>query len=124
MSEEHQSLARTEATLRWHTRMLEKIMSVEDDLKAAIAENATAMHDAADVLVKDAEALAAAVSGDSDADVGDLANQLKANTAQFKLALANAKNPQPKPVENTGGAANPAPAPAPAADNSGTQAAP
>lgn len=106
--EEHnirQSLARIEAMLRRQHESLERVMKGQDDLKQAIADNAQAMITAANTISADALKLAAAATGDSDDDIEELANKLKANTAQFNLAVSNATNPPAPAPQNTGGSA-------------------
>ena len=116
------ALTRIEGTLRRHTQLLEDIMSGEDDLKQAIIDNAAAMTTAAKQIAADAAQLASVALGDADGDIETLAQQLKANTAQFNLAVANASAPAPAPAQNTGGAATPAQAPAPAPAQTTAQA--
>ena len=118
--EVHHTLVRIEKILHRHGQLLEQIMQGEDDLKQAIIDNAAALTTAAKQISDDAAKIAAVAAGDADGDIEALANQLKANTAQFNLAVANAANPPQPVVQNTGGAAAPAPA---AQTNTGTQAA-
>ena len=116
-----QSLERINDVLRYHTKLLEKIMQGEDDLKQAIADNKAAMLASVTEIETKIAALVAAATGDSDADIEDLANELKAETAQFKLSVSNALNPAPKPVQNQGGAADHIDGPAdPSADPNAT----
>ena len=69
-------------------------------------QEATYLGGGADKLAKDAEALLAAVNGDSDADVETLAQKLSANTAQFKLALSNTNGPTAAATAQSQAAAN------------------
>jgi len=101
------ALARIENMLRRQHSLLEKIMSGEDDLKAAITANSAAITAATAEMNTLAGQIVAAANGDSDADIEVLAQQLQAQTTQLNLAVTNATNPAPAPVQNTGGAAAP-----------------
>lgn len=103
-----EALERIHETLRYHTQLLENIMSGEDDLKAAMADNAAALKDVATAVDVTVAKLVAGTSGqDPDADIAALAKELQTHTAQLRLIASNATNPQPAPVQGTGGAANP-----------------
>lgn len=99
------AVTRIEGMLRHQTKLLELIMSGEDDLKAAIAANSTAITNATSELNSLAAQIVSAAKGDSDADIETLAQQLQAQTAQLNLAVSNATNPAPAATPNTGGAA-------------------
>ena len=83
-------------------------MSGEDDLKANLAANSAAITDALTAIENKVAEIVASATGDSDADIETLAQELGAQTAQFKLGVSNALTPAPKVAPGTGGAAAPA----------------
>ena len=68
-----------------------KIMAGEADLKAAIAANGAAVT----TLANNINSIISSALGDPDADIEDLANQLKAQTAQMLTIGQNLSSPAP-----------------------------
>lgn len=99
------TLYRIESLVRKLLKGQEKIMQGEDDLKAALTANATAIQQVTTEINDKVTALVAAAKGDSDDDIEVLAQQLTTQTAQLNLAVSNAVNPVPAPAPSTGGAA-------------------
>lgn len=99
------ALHRIESLVRLVLKGQEIIMKGEDDLKAALAANATAITDVTASINAKIKALVDAAKGDSDDDIEVLAQQLTAETAQLNLAVSNAVNPPADVTPGTGGAA-------------------
>lgn len=71
-----------------HTTLLEKLMSGEDDLKAAVAK----LESFADVVITELQALQTA-AGDPDADVEALSQRIDAVVAKVQSSLPAATPP-------------------------------